>query len=161
MSQLKLYEWSVILLGSSDVWGNNAPFPCKRVVALDRLYDEASLVALYNAVDLTVVPSLRGGFGRVAIESICCGTPVVGLDYGGLSDWIQHGVNGYLAKVEGLQDATVLRLSEAIQRGVEHTLSHEQRVEIATAMAARVGYETVVPALIQGLQSLTRKVGLT
>ena len=161
LSQLKLYEWSVVLLGSSDVWGDNAPFPCKRVVALDRLYDEASLAALYNAVDLTVVPSLRGGFGRVAIESICCGTPVVGLDYGGLSDWVQHGLNGYLAKVEGLQDATVLQLSEAIQRGVEQTLSYEQRMEIATAMAARVGYEKVVPALIQGLQSLTRKVGLT
>ena len=85
----------------------------------------------------------------------------MGLDYGGLSDWVQHGVNGYLAKVEGLQDATVLRLSEAIQRGVEQTLSYEQRMEIATAMAARVGYEKVVPALIQGLQSITRKVGLT
>jgi glycosyltransferase involved in cell wall biosynthesis len=32
------------------------------------------------------------------MESLACGTPVVGFDIGGSSDMIEHRTNGYLAK---------------------------------------------------------------
>ncbi len=39
---------------------------------------EAELPLFYNAADLFVLPSFCEGFGLVALESLACGTPVVG-----------------------------------------------------------------------------------
>ena len=49
--------------------------------------DDEVLVEWYRAADLTVVPS-RGleGFGLVVLESLACGTPVLGTDADGLRE---------------------------------------------------------------------------
>ncbi|HUD70032.1 MAG TPA: glycosyltransferase family 4 protein [Acidimicrobiales bacterium] len=50
---------------------------------------DASLVEWYRAADVTVVPSVAlEGFGLVVLESLACGTPVVGTDAGGLREAI-------------------------------------------------------------------------
>lgn len=47
--------------------------------------DDSTLVDWYRAADVTVVPSVSlEGFGLVVLESLACGTPVVGTDAGGL-----------------------------------------------------------------------------
>ena len=61
------------------------------------LFDTQSLVALYNAVDVMIVPSKQENLSNIIMESLSCGTPVVGFDIGGNSDMIDHKVNGYLA----------------------------------------------------------------
>jgi len=65
---------------------------------LGYLHDDVSLVALYNAVDVIVVPSLQENLSYAIMESLSCGTPVVAFDVGGNSDMIEHLHNGYLAK---------------------------------------------------------------
>jgi len=65
---------------------------------LGHLYDNVSLVTLYSAVDLIVVPSLQEAFGQTASETMGCGTPVVAFGRTGLLDIIDHKENGYLAK---------------------------------------------------------------
>jgi glycosyltransferase involved in cell wall biosynthesis len=48
---------------------------------------EERLVELYRAADVTVVPSVSlEGFGLVVLESLACGTPVIGSDVGGLPE---------------------------------------------------------------------------
>lgn len=48
---------------------------------------DADLVGLYQAADLSVVPSRAlEGFGLVVLESLACGTPVLGSDAGGLGE---------------------------------------------------------------------------
>ena len=37
-------------------------------------------------------------FGIGTVEALACGVPVVGYDYGGTSDIVQHGVNGWLVR---------------------------------------------------------------
>lgn len=61
------------------------------------LHDEISLVSLYSAVDVMVVPSLQEAFGQTASEAMSCGTPVVAFKTSGLIDIIDHKINGYLA----------------------------------------------------------------
>lgn len=60
--------------------------------------DEEYLIQIYNASDVLVVPSIEENLANAIIESLACGTPVVGFDIGGNSDMIDHKVNGYLAK---------------------------------------------------------------
>jgi len=62
------------------------------------LLDDISLIALYNAVDVMVVPSRIESFGQTASEAMSCGTPVVAFGTTGLSDIVDHKKNGYLAR---------------------------------------------------------------
>lgn len=55
------------------------------------------LAAYYQISDLTLVPSEQEAFGKVAAESIMCGTPVVSFDIGGLKDIVGHKVTGWKA----------------------------------------------------------------
>lgn len=65
---------------------------------LGQLHDDISLVTLYSAVDVMVVPSLQENLSNAIMESLACATPVVGFDIGGNRDMIEHKINGYLAK---------------------------------------------------------------
>jgi len=60
--------------------------------------DEESLHLLYCAADVMVVPSLQENLSNAIMESLACGTPVVGFDIGGNRDLIDHKRNGYLAE---------------------------------------------------------------
>ena len=56
--------------------------PPADVVFLGRISDEVA-IAHYQAADLTVVPTLAlEGFGLITVESLACGTPVVGTTAG-------------------------------------------------------------------------------
>lgn len=68
------------------------------------LYDDYSLVLLYSAADVMLVPSIQEAFGQTASEAMSCGTPVVTFDVTGLKDIVDHKINGYLAKAKNLND---------------------------------------------------------
>lgn len=70
----------------------------RKVHYLGYLHDEASLVTLYNAVDVMVVPSLQEAFCQTASEALACATPVVAFATSGLLSIVDHKSNGYLAK---------------------------------------------------------------
>lgn len=71
---------------------------------LGHLHDDVSLRVLYSAVDVMVVPSLQENLSNAIMESLSCGTPVVGFDIGGNSDLIEHQKTGYLAKPFQVED---------------------------------------------------------
>lgn len=53
----------------------------------------------YSAARLVVVPSIwPEPFGIVGIEAMSHGLPVVAFDRGGISDWLDNGVTGYLVR---------------------------------------------------------------
>lgn len=63
-------------------------------------------------LDVAVLPSLFEGMGRVLLEAMAMGKPVVASGVGGIPDLVKHGANGFLVKpgsVSELRDA-VLRL---------------------------------------------------
>ena len=71
---------------------------------MGKLADDISLITLYNAVDVVVVSSLQENLSNVIMESLACGTPVVGFDIGGNSDMIEHKKTGYLVKAFEIDD---------------------------------------------------------
>lgn len=52
--------------------------------------------AFYKKAAVTVVCSQNEAFGRVAVESISWGTPVVATNSGGLPEIIQNNITGFL-----------------------------------------------------------------
>lgn len=59
--------------------------------------DDNTRNALYQCAHVAVFPSLYEPFGIVALEGMAAGTPVIVSDTGGMSEIVQHGVNGLKA----------------------------------------------------------------
>ncbi len=87
---------------------------------LGYVHDDVSLVTLYSAVDVMVVPSLQENLSNAIMESLACGTPVIGFYIGGNSDMIEHQKNGYLAKPFDTND-----LKDGIE-WVLHTANYDE-----------------------------------
>lgn len=58
---------------------------------------EEKMSELYNEADIFLLPSREDNLPNCMIESLCCGTPVVGFAIGGLPETITDGINGYLS----------------------------------------------------------------
>lgn len=71
---------------------------------IGRLHDDLSLVLVYSAADVMVVPSMQEAFGQTASESLACGTPVVAFGATGLKDIVEHQQDGYLARPFVIED---------------------------------------------------------
>jgi glycosyltransferase involved in cell wall biosynthesis len=96
LHKLKNKDIEFVVFGSSEPkQSQNFGF---KTHYLGSLVDDVSLVTLYSAVDVMVVPSLQENLSNAIMESLACGTPVVGFEIGGNSDMIEHNINGYLAK---------------------------------------------------------------
>jgi glycosyltransferase involved in cell wall biosynthesis len=85
-----------VVFGSSEP--QNPPKLPHKIHYLGHLYDDVSLVSLYSACDVMVVPSKRENLSNAIMESLSCGIPVVCFDIGGNSDMVSHKINGYLAQ---------------------------------------------------------------
>lgn len=56
------------------------------------------IARIYAAADLFVFPSFYDTFGMVASEAMASGLPVVVSASAGVSEWIEHGVNGFVLR---------------------------------------------------------------
>lgn len=55
----------------------------KNVIFAEKINDQKMLAQIYSSADLTIMTSRRETFGLTCVESMCCGTPVVGFENGG------------------------------------------------------------------------------
>lgn len=83
--------------------------------SLGYINNDKMMALLYNAADVTIVPSLSENLSNTIMESLSCGTPVAAFKIGGNSDMIEHKQNGYLAKEKD---------SEDLAKGIEWCLEH-------------------------------------
>lgn len=108
---------------------------------------------LYRVADVSVFPSLYEPFGIVAIESMISGCPVVVSDTGGLSELVEHGVNG-MKMINGLADSlkdNVLALlkddklcesiKENAKKSVKEKYNWEEVAKLTTKMYSLVKEE--------------------
>jgi glycosyltransferase involved in cell wall biosynthesis len=66
---------------------------------------------VYSAADLFITPSLQDNFPNVALESISCGTPVVGFEVGGIPEIVRNNQTGAVVPV-----GDVAALGQAVER---------------------------------------------
>ena len=71
---------------------------------------------VYSVADCFVITSLADNLPNTVIESLMCGTPVVGWDVGGIPEMIEHKKSGYIA--DNATDMTI---------GIQHVLNHNLR----------------------------------
>ena len=72
--------------------------------------DVAEVMSIF---DVFVLPSLNEGMGRVLVEAMALGKPIVASDVGGISDLVIHDRNGYLVPV-GDVETLAARIKELL-----------------------------------------------
>lgn len=85
----------VVVGGDSEKVQGAVPF---KVIPVSYVSDASKMVALYNAVDVYVTPSLQDNLPNTIVEAMACGIPCVGFNVGGIPEMIDHKQNGYVAK---------------------------------------------------------------
>jgi glycosyltransferase involved in cell wall biosynthesis len=86
---------------------------------LGRIYSDRLLAAVYSAADAFVIPSLEDNLPNTVLESLACGTPVVGFDTGGIPDMVRDGETGCIVPagdVSALRNAIVYVLQADEER---------------------------------------------
>lgn len=103
----------ILLFGKSDESDDDLPF---RVHHLGHLGDQKAMAHAYSAADCFVIPSLQDNLPNTVMESLSCGTPVIGFETGGIPEMVDHAVNGYIASYKDAAD-----LAEGIQTVLENS----------------------------------------
>ena len=113
LRNVKGIDAELIVYGTDDDLSKyKIPMP---VHSLGYVRGDKQMAMLYNAADVTIVPSRSENLSNTIMESLSCGTPVVGFAIGGNGDMIEHKQNGYLAKEKDAGD-----LAEGIQWSISH-----------------------------------------
>ena len=89
----------------------------KNIIQYGKVNDERLLSSIYSAADVFVLPSLMDNLPNTVLESLLCGTPVIGFPIGGIPDMVMHKKNGLIAdavSVDALANAILDFLSEGI-----------------------------------------------
>ncbi|MCS4156041.1 glycosyltransferase involved in cell wall biosynthesis [Salinibacter ruber] len=77
------------------------------------------LSLIYSTADVFVIPSRQDNLPNTVLESMACGTPVVGFDVGGIPDMVRPGETGWLAEAEdsrALGEAIDAALADDVKR---------------------------------------------
>jgi glycosyltransferase involved in cell wall biosynthesis len=74
------------------------------VCNLGFIFDEHQIALVYSAADIFVITSVEDNLPNTVMESLACGTPVVGFDTGGIPDMVRNYETGLLAEAKNAFD---------------------------------------------------------
>lgn len=105
-------NFNVVLLGEPTIGEGDTYFnQMKEVISHEELKNRVFLKPyrkdtgiFYKAIDWMVMATKAETFGMVTVESIACGTPVLGSNAGGTPEIIQNGDNGRLFETLNAKD---------------------------------------------------------
>jgi glycosyltransferase involved in cell wall biosynthesis len=98
-----IFELAKRLMGTDFVimiiGNNNDEGFLDNMISIGKIYDSELLSEYYSMAELTLLTSSRETFSMPTIESLCCGTPVLGFNAGGpesiaikeYSEFVQYG----------------------------------------------------------------------
>ena len=116
---------------------------------------DVSATAVYDWLAQTkilLVTSASEGFGRMAVEALACGVPVIANPVGGLREIIQPGENGFMAQENDAASHAELADKLLTDEPLRQQLGRQgrQMVESRFSLAAMVtAYETLYRRVAQ------------
>jgi glycosyltransferase involved in cell wall biosynthesis len=128
----------------------NFPIPIR---SLGYIEDETTLANVYSSADTTVVPSISENLPYVMIESLACGTPVIGFKVGGIPEIISKNIFGKL-----VGEFDIKNLGESINETLSTNLGEQVRDEIHKEIEIIYGYKAVSKQYIDLYHSLSLQV---
>lgn len=114
----KLDDFYILIVGaaSEDLnLGNN-------IKHLGYINDDRLMAILYASADAFLLPSREDNLPNTMVESLCCGTPVITMPNGGMTDIIRNGRNGYICKTITC-DSLVATIKQFLKFGVSMSTS--------------------------------------
>jgi len=138
----KKNDFEIVIIGGTE--NNGFDDISLKVNDLSRITNDKTLAQIYNACNVTVIPSVQENLSNMILESLSCGTPVVAFNIGGNSDMIKHNVNGYLANIR----------AKSLLEGIVHLLRSTKKESDKISIMARktvidkFSYDSVVPRYI-------------
>lgn len=103
-------------------------------------YPHSASAQVFADMDVLVVPSLWNDYPLIINEAFAARTPVIASDFGGMSEFVQHEVNGLLFKRGSQQD-----LEAQLQRVIaEPDLLARLRVEIPAVKSMKKAVEEMI-----------------
>jgi glycosyltransferase involved in cell wall biosynthesis len=98
--------------------GNDNSMQIENLFELGHIADEKLMSVAYSAADVFVIPSLEDNLPNTVIESLLCGTPVIGFPIGGVPEMIQHEENGYICSEVSIE-SLAFELQKFLLNGVK------------------------------------------
>jgi glycosyltransferase involved in cell wall biosynthesis len=95
--------------------------------------------------DLLVLPSLNEGMGRVLVEAMAAGKPVVASEVGGIPDLVKHGETGYLVRPAD---------ERALANGIKKLLNDPERAKQMGQRGKEYCRQFSLEAMIEKLDNL-------
>ncbi len=112
----------LITVGAGEIYGGGL-----KHTHLGSLESDHLLSSFYSACDLFVCPSLQDNLPNTVLESIACGTPVVGYNVGGIPDMIVENESGFLVTPVGSSNSLHAIIESRIQAGTSQALRQATR----------------------------------
>jgi len=121
-----------------SIGGGQARCPVDHYIHLGNIENDLLMSIIYSLADVFVIPSLQDNLPNTVIESMACGTPVIGFDLGGIPDMVRHGQTGLLVEalnVAGLRQAIEMLLKDETKR---EQMSHQCRRVVEVEYDVRI-----------------------
>lgn len=135
-------------LGCGSVF-KDSPIP---YLNLGTIFNDRAFQLVYNAADLLVIPSLEDNMPNTVLESLACGTPVVGFHAGGIPEMVRPGITGLLAPVGD---------SEALRTAIMELLEDPEKRQEMSNNCRRIAVEEYsLEALGRNYSQLYQQVAL-
>ncbi len=81
----------LLVVGAGAIEGGD------NIINVGLVNDASELAFLYASADALILPSIEDNLPNTMLEALCCGTPVLAFNQGGMKDVIEHGKNGLLS----------------------------------------------------------------
>lgn len=120
----------------------------KNIVFLGWRDDIAHILSIF---DIFCLPSLNEGMGRVLVEAMAHGIPIVASDVGGIPDLVTHGKNGFLVPPKNPWE-----LAKYIQILIEDEEKRKKMGEAGKKMAQRFSHENMVKKIAELYEELLK-----
>ena len=122
------------------------------VIPLPATESTEMLAEYYSMADVFVLPSLAENYATTSLESMACGTPVVGFDAGGISEQLRDRKG--IAVKTGDQEA----FTEAVRRALDSVKQQDGNLLQGEALAEIIQKENSVEKMIEEYRKVYEKL---